>query len=44
MASAVHCSLIKQDKISHSHSLLDNDVMRMRIMIMITIITIWPQL
>ena len=43
MASAVHCSLIKLDKISHSHSLLDNDVMRMRIM-MITIITIWPQL
>ena len=43
MASAVHCSLIKQDKISHSHSLLDNDVMRMRKM-MITIITIWPQL
>ena len=41
MASAVHCSLIKQDKISHSHSLLDNDVMRI---MMITIMTIWLQL
>ena len=41
MALAVHCSLIKQDKISHSYSLLDNDVMRIMMMI---IITIWPQL